>query len=106
MVSRPVKILVAMAVVLLAVSEPPAAAQSGSVSATMTLSVRVLRPCALTTPSQVPDTASPAPLEIRCDRQVSSSTVGTGLVPVKGTSAPTAVNTVRTAGQVTLSVDF
>ena len=102
----------ALAVCLAAKSAPAAAKQHGT-SASIAVSVTVVRSCSVSSPDSVaPDTAARAALRLSCaigqHTAVPISTLSSTQAPtsVPGASAAPGLSTARRAGELVLSINF
>jgi len=102
----------ALAVCLAAVPSP-AAAQQLRTSASIAVSVTVVRSCSVSSPDSVaPDTAARAALRLSCaigqHAAVPISTLSSTQAPtsVPGASAAPGLSTARRAGELVLSINF
>jgi len=105
-------IATALAVFLAALSAPAAAQQHGT-SASIAVSVTVVRSCSVSSPDSVrPDTTARAALRLSCatgkHAAVPISTLSTTQAPtsVPGASAAPGLSTARRAGELVLSINF
>jgi len=97
-----------LAAVLLGVVSAPAFAQAqGSQGSALGVSVTVVRPCTVASPSVSGASASSANLSISCGRGSSRTSLLTGgAVPVRGIATAPAVTTSKSQHGLVVSVDF